>query len=413
MHGIKEYPMAEERSVDKLARYAMWAVAAAVVIAICWYFRSVLIYIILAAVLSLLGNPLMKGLSRIKIKGHAAPAWLLSLITIILLLVIILGIITQIFPVVFSIVQNISSNLQTASINSSNITQLLDTANSWLIQRFPKLGSDFKLQVILVDWVKRAFNLGSLSSIGTVVGSVASALGSFGMGLFCVIFISFFFIKDDKLFRKIVGSLVPDKVENEVIGAIGDIEHLLSRYFVGLMIEVLGVTALNFLGLLTVAKLGFSAAIGIAFMTGLLNIIPYLGPWIGGAIGVVLGLVLKYSSAAVTGVYPDFWVAAVMLVAIFVITQMIDNFLMQPFIYSTSIKSTPLEIFLVLIIAGHVGGMLGMLVAIPAYTVLRVIAARFFYDVKPVRKLISSSGGTIGGEGSSSGDECKGNNTIS
>ena len=112
--------MAEERSVDKLARYAMWAVAAAVVIAICWYFRSVLIYIILAAVLSLLGNPLMKGLSRIKIKGHAAPAWLLSLITIILLLVIILGIITQIFPVVFSIVQNISSNLQTASINSSN-----------------------------------------------------------------------------------------------------------------------------------------------------------------------------------------------------------------------------------------------------------------------------------------------------
>lgn len=227
MQGIKEFPMAEERSVDKLARYAMWAVAAAVVIAICWYFRSVLIYIILAAVLSLLGNPLMKGLSRIKIKGHAAPAWLLSLITIILLLVIILGIITQIFPVVFSIVQNISSNLQTASINSSNITQLLDTANSWLIQRYPKLGSDFKLQVILVDWVKRAFNLGSLSSIGTVVGSVASALGSFGMGLFCVIFISFFFIKDDKLFRKIVGSLVPDKVENEVIGAIGDIKHLL------------------------------------------------------------------------------------------------------------------------------------------------------------------------------------------
>ena len=171
----------------------------------------------------------------------------------------------------------------------------MDKLNIWLIDRFPTIGRDFKIQDALIGWLKNTFDL---SSITSVVGSVASALGSFAIGLFCVVFIGFFFIKDDNLFRKIVGSLVPDKVEGEVINAIGDIEHLLSRYFGGLLTEVLGVATLNFLGLWLIAKIGFYPALGIAFITGLLNVIPYVGPWIGAAIGVVLGLILKFSSAA-------------------------------------------------------------------------------------------------------------------
>ena len=380
--------MAEERSSDKLARYIMWAAAAAIIIAFCWYFRSVLVYIILAAVVSLLARPVMKLLRKIKVKGKSAPDWLLALLSLILILGIFLGIVTQVIPVVSSIIQSVSGNLQTASFNASEIARWMDKLNIWLIDRFPTLGRDFKLQEALVTWLKNAFDM---SSITSVVGSVASALGSFGVGLFSVVFIGFFFIKDDKLFRRIVGSLVPDKVEDEAIQAIGDIEHLLSRYFGGLLIEVLGVATLNFLGLWLIAKIGFYPAIGIAFMAGLLNVIPYVGPWIGAAIGVVLGLVLKFSSAAALGVFPNFWVILITLVAIFAVTQMVDNFFFQPFIYSTSIKSTPLEIFIVLLMAGHVGGILGMLVAIPAYTVIRVVAARFLKGVKPVKRLIEAT----------------------
>ena len=264
----------------------------------------------------------------------------------------------------------------------------MEKFNVWLIDRFPSLGRDFKAQVAVVNWIKDAFDI---SSVTSVVGSVASALGSFGIGLFSVVFIGFFFIKDDRLFRRIVGSLVPDKIENDVIDAIGDIEHLLSRYFGGLLIEVLGVATLNFLGLWLIAKIGFYPAVGIAFMAGLLNVIPYVGPWIGAAIGVILGLVLKLSNAAALGVMPNFWVLLLTLIAIFAITQMVDNFFFQPFIYSTSIKSSPLEIFIVLLMAGHVGGILGMLVAIPAYTVLRVVAARFFQHFKPIRRLVGDT----------------------
>ena len=380
--------MAEERNTDKLARYIIWTAVAAIIIALCWYFRSVLIYIILAAVVSLLGRPIMKLLRKCRINGKSAPDWLLAIITLVLILGILLGIVTQVIPVVSSIISSVSSNLQSASFNASEISRLFDKLNIWLIDRIPSLGRDFKVQEATVNWIKEAFDLTSITS---VVGSVASALGSFGIGLFSVMFIGFFFIKDETLFRRIVGSVVPDKLEGEAISAVGDIEHLLTRYFVGLLTEVLGVAILDFLGLWLVANLGFYPAIGIAFMAGLLNVIPYVGPWIGGAIGVILGMVLKYSNAAALGVYPNFWVLLITLVAIFAVTQLIDNFFFQPFIYSTSIKSTPLEIFIVLLMAGHVGGIVGMLVAIPAYTVIRVIAARFFGDFKPIKRLLKTN----------------------
>ena len=380
--------MSEERSTDRLARYIIWTAAAAVTVTFCWYFRSVLVYIILAAVVSFLGRPIMKGLKHIRIKGRSMPDWMSALISLLLILVIFMGIVTQIIPVVSSIISNVTVNFQSTSINASEITVWLDNANVWLIDRIPALGRDFKVQEAVLGWIRDAFDVGSITSM---VGSVASALGSFGIGLFSVMFIGFFFVKDETLFRRIVGSLVPDRVENKAIGAISDIEYLLSRYFVGLLAEVLGVAMLNFLGLWLVARIGLYPAVGIAFMTGLLNVIPYVGPWIGGAIGTILGVVLKYSSATAAGVFPDFSVVLITLVAVFVCTQLVDNFLFQPLIYSTSIKSSPLEIFIVLLMAGHLGGIVGMLVAIPAYTVVRVIAVRFFSDVKPIRRLMEAT----------------------
>ncbi len=380
--------MNEERSTDRLARYIIWTAAAAVTVTFCWFFRSVLVYIILAAVVSLLGRPIMKGLGHLRIKGGSMPDWMSAIISLLLILVIFMGIVTQIIPVVSSIISNVTVNLQSSSINSSEITVWFDRANVWLIDRIPALGRDFKVQEAVLGWIKDAFDIGSITS---VVGSVASALGSFGIGLFSVMFIGFFFVKDETLFRRIVGSLVPDKVEDKAIGAISDIEYLLSRYFVGLLAEVLGVAMLNFLGLWLIARIGFYPAVGIAFMTGLLNVIPYVGPWIGGAIGTILGIVLKYSSAAAAGVFPEFSVVLITLVAVFICTQLVDNFLFQPLIYSTSIKSSPLEIFIVLLMAGHIGGIVGMLVAIPAYTVVRVVAVRFFSDVKPIRRLMEAT----------------------
>lgn len=374
-----------ERYTDKLAKSILLAAGIAIIAALCWYFRSVLAYILIAVVVSLVAKPLMGLLQKIRIKGRKAPDWLLAALSLILVLGILLSIVATLIPIVGNIVKDISlANIEN-SVRSLSVP--LSEFNEFLKTMIPSLGEDFKIEVTVIQEVQKLFNPAIFSS---VIGSAASFLTSFGIGLFSVVFIGFFFIKDDGLFTEIVCALVPDKHEATTEKAISDIGHLLSRYFIGVMLEVTGVALINFIGLAFIAKLGFSAALGIAFMTGIFNIIPYVGPLLGGALGTVLGLILKYSSASPIGLDVNFWVFTAILIAIFCFTQLVDNFLYQPLIYSTSIKAKPLEIFIVLLIVGHIGGPLAMIVAIPCYTVVRVIAFRFFRHIKPIKRLIPS-----------------------
>lgn len=382
-----------ERYTDKLAKCIMMTAGAAVVAGLCWYFRSILIYILIAVVVSLIGKPITKLLKKIEIKGRKAPDWFLAALTLLVTITIITCVLTSIVPIISGIIKGISiSSLDTSA---GNIAVPLANLNEFLRNLFPQLGEDFKIEVFAVKELQNIFNVSMISS---VIGSATSFLTSFGIGLFSVVFIAFFFIKDDGLFTSIVCSLVPDKHEKTTEKAISDIGYLLSRYFIGVMIEVTGVALVNFIGLMFIARLGFNAAIGIAFLTGILNIIPYVGPLMGGALGTVLGLVIKYTSVTPIGLDVNFWLFTAILVAIFCVTQLIDNFFYQPVIYSTSIKAKPLEIFIVLLIVGHIGGPLAMIVAIPCYTVVRVIAFRFFGHIKAIQRLIPSEKLITGGK---------------
>ena len=370
---------------EKLAKYTLAAASIAIVGGLCWYFRSVLVYILLAVVVSLIGKPLMTLLQKITIKGRKAPDWILAAFTIILLMVIFTAVVTMIVPVVSGIVKNISlTNIEDAA---RRVAIPLADFNTFLISTFPKLGSDFRIEVVAVQELHKLFDPSAFSSM---IGSAASLVTDLGIGIFSVVFISFFFIKDDGLFTSMVAALVPDKHENNAAQAIADIGNLLSRYFIGVLIEILGVALLNFLGLLFKASLCADAALGIAFLTGLLNVIAYVGPLFGGVLGTILGLVLKYSSTNPVGLDVNFWIFTIILIAIFCTTQLVDNFLYQPVIYSTSIKAKPLEIFIVLLVVGHIGGPISMIAAIPSYTAVRVIAFRFFRKIKAIRRLIPS-----------------------
>lgn len=371
--------METKRDIDRLAGLVIRLCALAAIALLCWYFRSVLVYVIVAFVVSLVGQPLMRLLRRIKIKGKSAPDGLLAIITILVILAGILLFVTRIIPVVSGIIRDASvMNASEMPYNS-----LIDRFNYWIVGVFPSLGRDFDIVSLLLDKLRELVNISNVSS---VIGSVASVAAGIAVGLFSVVFISFFFIRDEKLFGKIICALVPDRIEGSVNSTISDINHLLSRYFLGLIVEVIGVILVDFLGLWLIARIGPDYAIGIAFIAGILNVIPYVGPLIGEVIGVVLCVVLKYGAGV--GLAVPIWAFALIVLAIMLAAQMIDNFIYQPVIYSTSIKSTPLEIFIVLLMAGRIGGTVGLLVGIPAYTVIRVIAIRFFSDRKAVRRLI-------------------------
>lgn len=374
-----------ERYVDKLAKYILAAAGIGIICGICWFFRSVIVYILAAVVVSLIAKPVMGGLQKIRIKGRKAPDWFLAALSLTLVISIILTIVTLIIPIVSGIVKGISfTSIENAA---GQIAVPLSNFNEFLKSTFPQLGTEFRIEMLLIQELHKLFDASAISSI---IGSATSFLTSLGIGLFSVVFIGFFFIKDDGLFTSIVCALVPDKHEKTTEKAIADIGYLLSRYFIGVMVEVFGVAVLNFLGLLLIARMGFNASIGIAFLTGILNIIPYVGPLMGGVLGTILSLTIKYSSTSGIGLDVNFWIFTGILIAIFCFTQLVDNFLYQPVIYSTSIKSKPLEIFIVLLIVGHIGGPLSMIVAIPCYTVVRVIAFRFFRHIKAIRRLIPS-----------------------
>ena len=370
--------MENERNTDRLAGYIIKLGGLAIVVALCLYFKNVLVYIAAAFVVSLIGRPFMQLLRKIKIKGKSAPDWLLALLTIVVILALLILLISQIIPLVTKIIHDASTINESSYFGSNPI----DKFNVWLIGLFPGLDQNFNIATVAMEKIRDVVDFGK---VGGIVGSVASMVTSLFVALFAIVFIAFFFLKEEGLFGRIICAFVPDKHELTMNKTMNEIKELLSRYFVGLLIEMVGVAVIDFLGLWLIARLDFSYAIGIAFIAGLLNVIPYVGPIIGEAIGVLIGIILKLGTGA--GLDVNIWVFALIILAIMLTAQLIDNFVYQPLIYSTSIKAHPLEIFIVLLMAGTIGGTIGMLVAIPTYTVVRVIAIRFFYRFKPIQRL--------------------------
>ena len=244
--------MEQERSIDRLARYIIVAATIAIVAWLCWYFKSVLVYVIAAFVVSLIGQPVMRLLRKVKVKGRSAPDGLLAILTIAFILGTLVFVVTQVIPVVTNIVRD------AAILNSVTVSENpLDRINDWIIDLFPGLGPNFDIIDILMDKLREVTNL---SNVTAVISSVTSIATSLVVGVFSIVFISFFFVRDETLFRKIVSALVPDRLEGKVGKALADIEGLLSRYFVGLLVEMTGVALLDFLGLWLIARLGVNNA---------------------------------------------------------------------------------------------------------------------------------------------------------
>jgi len=201
-----------------------------------------------------------------------------------------------------------------------------------------------------------------------------------GIGFFSIVFISFFFLKDGRLFQTGLLRLIPGERRVQTINSIETIKNLLSRYFIGLLLQI---AILFVIYALVLFLVGIENAMIIAFLCALFNIVPYVGPVIGGVIMILLTMTsnpeLDFSSV----ILPRTGYVALGIV----IGQLVDNFFSQPFIFSSSVKSHPLEIFLVILVSGLLFGIFGMIVAVPAYTVLRVILKEFFSGNKWVGAL--------------------------
>jgi len=371
----------ELKYTEKLSHTVLAAIYIAIAFFALKYFGSIIGYIFFSFIVALIAKPLMNSLRKIKIRNKQIPDTILALFSIIFILVVLIGIVAGLVPVFANLVVDISILSESASL--TGISEYLANFNYFLSDKF-NLAPDFKVEVAAMDELSSILNF---NMFGNIIGMVASTIGGIGVGLFSVVFIAFFLIKDDQLFPRLLKAITPDRHQEHIVSTLNDVDRLLSRYFLGLLVEMGSVCLIILLGLWGVAKLDFETALGIGFLAGLLNVIPYVGPLLGGVMGTLMAVVFKFCNDGFA-MDVNIWVFFSIVVAVFLVAQLVDNTLLQPIIYSTSVKTHPLEIFIVLLVAGTVGGIVGMLLAIPIYTIVRVFVVNFFPDSKIVKTLI-------------------------
>jgi predicted PurR-regulated permease PerM len=331
-----------------------------------YYFTNIFVYMVIAAVIALVGRPLKDLILKIKIKGKNISELLATVLT---MAAIIIGFST-IFIILIPAIASQDNELSKLDYKETahNINQSLASTEN-VLRKYGILAEGKTLEEELHEYIT---SFVSGVKITKVANGALSFFGNLFMGIFSVLFMTFFFIKDEKLFHNIVLLFVPESKKESFRNIFTKIRIMLSRYFVGLMTEVGSMMILESIGGMI---LGLENAILIGFIGGLLNIIPYIGPLIGALTGAVLVFISHINlgmDATMLLVYG--------ILAVFAIANIIDNFLLQPLIYSNSVKAHPLEIFIVIIIGGTLFGMAGMILAIPVYTIIRVIAKEFFYD---------------------------------
>lgn len=328
--------------------------------------QSVIVYIAIAAVISLIGRPVVLFLER-RLKFNNTIA---VIVTMVMLLGLFTGLMGLFIPLVIKQGQNLSLlNIEELQVNVENL--------------YSEILTYFDLHQIDVEQSLKDSKLLSkidFSLIPDFLNSIISGLGSFSIGLFSVLFISFFFLKDSRLFESGIMTFIPENKESRWKNSSIKIKDLLSRYFVGLIFQILILFIIYTIGLLII---GVDNAIVIAFLCALLNLIPYVGPLIGIFLMLTLTMTSNLGESFSDIILPKtFWV-----LIIFLIGQLVDNFGSQPIIFSKSVKSHPLEIFLIILITGILFGVVGLIIAVPAYTAIKVILKEFLSENKIVKKL--------------------------
>ena len=341
--------------------------AIALIILLLFKIRLGLLYIFISIILTLIITPFNKLLkNKLKMRNSLSSLLSLTMLISFLSLIIVLFV-----PVLTKQGKNLSllNTLEFREKIQSTITGLKDYFETQNISVLDFISDLNIISEIDFSFVTKLFN------------SIISQIGSFSIGVLSVMFITFFLLKDGNIiFNKII-KLFPKKHVNKLSKSFIKIENLLTRYFIGVSLQILILFSFYLVLLLLI---GIENAFAIAFICAILNIIPYLGP----LISIILMIILSVTSSLDIFLINDFITNSFWLFTGFVFIQLIDNFLLQPYIFSSSVKSHPLEVFIVIISAGLLFGIFGLIIAIPVYTTLKVIYQSFFDTKKMISNIL-------------------------
>lgn len=355
-------------------RVILWILFGLVIIWICWYFSSLLSYVLVSVVLSVLGAPIVRALKKIHIKKRYLPSWLAAVLTLIFFIKLIVLFFGLLGPLLAEQARTIAQiDVQNTA---ANLEGQLEQTELWL-EQFNLSGDERSNREFLITKIQSLIDFSSMSS---TFNNFFSVIGNAFIAVFSILFMTFFFLKDGFLLQRIIFTLTPDKHIEHVKNIEENSRKMLSKYFIGVLTQITIVTILVSTGL---SVIGVENAIIIGFLAGIANLIPYVGPIIGACLGIFIAVTTNLDMDIQQSLLPLVGKVALVFLAI----QLLDNFVIQPYILGGSVNAHPLEIFIVISVAATLGGVVGMIIAIPAYTMVRIIAKEFLSAYKVVQNL--------------------------
>lgn len=349
---------APQTAGDRLLRLLLIVGAVAAALWMVWYFANLVVYLAIGVLLAYLMKPLVDRLQSVGIPR--VPAIVLTLIIVVSILA---ASITYLAPFVIRQLSELSQQVTLGAV-----AQVATSVESWLDRFLPVPDG-----VIMRSLRSVGETLIQEERITATVGSLVGLFTNLFYAVLVIPFVTFFFLKDGTRIRHGLFRLVPNRYFEITLSITDKIETILGRYFRGLLLQCASV-ALVASVLLYIVGLNYALPVGL--FTGLANTIPYFGPALGFVAGTLVGI-------AQTG---DFSLVPGVLVAM-ALTQISDNVFFQPLIFSRAARTHPLIILFVVLVGAQLAGILGMLIAIPLATVIRVAAQQVVWSFRNYRIL--------------------------
>jgi predicted PurR-regulated permease PerM len=342
-----------------------------------WFLKTIIVYLLIALVLSLVGSPVNKFLHKRMLGRFSIPSGVSALLSLLFIYSLLAGLIAIFIPLALEESQILANT--NSSVLIASLQQPISQVDAFMSRYSPQ---PFSAAQFLREKLPTLIDAGQ---IGNLANSIVAFTGSLFVAFFAISFFTFFFLKDGKLLLETLLLLSPPEKEHDIREILHNCKRLLTKYFTGLCLDSLCVASIITLGLYC---LGIPNALIIGLFAGLVNIIPYVGVFIAAGFGLFVALS--------TGLTVHFEATLLPLVTkvvlVFISCNLIDSMLFQPLIFSNSVKAHPLEIFLVIMITGTLAGIGPMILAVPTYTVLRVIAKQFLSRFRIIQKLTSNLG---------------------
>lgn len=355
----------------------IWLLIALVIILLllAWFIRGILLYITIAAILTMILRPLDRKIERIRIAKKKIPRSIRAVSLLLLVYIIVFAFISIFIPLIVNEINILSS------VDKAQVTKALHEPISQLEGLFQNFQQNQANQVTLEQYTQlKLTELLNVAQVSTLAQGLASAIGGLLVAFFSISFFTFFFIKDGEVIMHMLLLLVPQKQVKGISNIIRDTQTMLTKYFTGVLIDVVFVSVFVSIGM---AMLGIQNALIIGIFAGIMNIIPYVGPLIGGTFAIIVGI----STNLTLDFYDEMLPLVFKIFFVFVAMNLADAFLVQPYIFSKRVRAHPLEIFTVILVAGSLAGIGGMVAAVPVYTVIRIILREYLTNSRFVQKL--------------------------